>query len=384
MRCLAKRHELSVLAFNASDEFQQQSLEVTRTYCKQVITFPDLDFLDAKRKRLLQARSLLSTRSFEHLLMVRRREFRAQLQALIATDAFDIVQIEFAQMAAFQFRAEKNLRFRTVLDEHNIEYDIVRRTADAEAPLSRRLYSAVDWRKLRREERGAWRRMDGVAVTSERDAGVLRQLEPDTNLTVIPNGVDVTEFQPSHTAGAPQPADLLFFGAMNYYPNRQGITHFIEQTWPLILARRPSTKLWIVGPGADDLTKFRGANIEVTGFVDEIGPYIDRAAAVIVPLHLGGGTRLKIVEAMAKGKAIVSTRIGAEGIDVISGQHALLADESGAFADQVLRVLEDPELAARLGSAARELAVDRYGWPAVTSRLERFYEELLSRPPKRR
>lgn len=383
MRSLAKTHELSVLAFNASDEFRQQSLEATQSYCKHVITFPDLEFADSRRKRLLQARSLVSTHSFEHLLMVRRREFSARLRELVDSGAFDIIQIEFAQMAAFQFPAVHGRRFRTVLDEHNIEYDIVRRTSEAEATVTRRLYSSIDWRKLKREERGAWRRLDGVAVTSQRDADVLRQLEPETKLVVVPNGVDVTEFQPSQHPSPTQPNHLLFFGAMNYYPNREGIGYFVEQILPLIVARRPDTKLWIVGPGADQLMTLRGPNIEVTGFVDQIGPYIESAAAVVVPLRLGGGTRLKIVEAMAKGKAIVSTRIGAEGIDVIDGRHALLADEPQAFADQVERVLASRELAASLGRAARQLAVEHYSWPAVVSRLERFYEELLSQPAKR-
>lgn len=383
MRSLAKTHEVSVLAFNTTDEFCQPSLEATRSYCKHVITFPGLEFADPRQKRLLQARSLFSVRSYEHLLMVRHRAFRARLRKLVDSGEFDIVQIEFAQMAAFQFRAGPARRFRTVLDEHNIEYDLVRRTAEADATLVRRLYSSVDWRKLKHEERVAWRRLDGVAVTSERDASVLRELEPCTRLTVVPNGVDILEFHPSQSLTPTQPNDLLFFGAMNYYPNRDGIGHFVEHTLPLILKRRPKTKLWIVGPGAEDLMTLRGPNIEVTGFVDEIGPYIERAAAVVVPLRLGGGTRLKIVEAMAKAKAIVSTRIGAEGIDVVHDRHALLADEPQAFADQIERVLASRELAARLGAAARQLAVEQYSWPGVVSRLERFYVELLAQPAKR-
>ncbi|HEX2871879.1 MAG TPA: glycosyltransferase [Polyangiaceae bacterium] len=383
MRSLAKSHEVSVVSFNASDEFEQASLDATRDYCKHVVTFRDLEFKDARKKRLLQAASMLSPRSFEHHLMVRHGDFQKRLRALVGTGEFDIVQVEFAQMAAFSFHLPKDRRFRTVLDEHNIEYDIVRRTAEGQTSSGRRLYAAVDWRKLKLEERRAWRRLDGVAVTSDRDAEVLRQEEPNTELAVVPNGVDVLEFQPSAAPSDESANDLLFFGAMNYFPNSDGILDFVKNTWPLILARRPKTKLWIVGPGADDLMHLRGPNVEVTGFVDQIGPYIERAAAVVVPLRLGGGTRLKIVEAMAKAKAIVSTRIGAEGIDVIDGQHALLADEPQAFADQVERVLSNRQLAIDLGKAARQLAVDRYSWPAVVSRLERFYDKLLSQPPKR-
>jgi glycosyltransferase involved in cell wall biosynthesis len=380
MRSLAKRHELSLLSFNATDPYTQLSLDATRSYCAEVVTFPDMDFLDNRHKRLLQARSIVSRHSYEHLLLARRREFMARLQSFVDSQRFDIVQVEFCQMAAFRFAQSPGRRYRTLLDEHNIEFDIIRRTADAEVGKARQAYSAVNWRKLRREERGAWRRFDGVTVTSQRDAGELQKLEPQTPLRVVPNGVDIEQFQPA--SGEPEPDNLLFFGAMNYYPNQDGIRFFVEQVLPLIVRRRPTAKLWIVGPGSDDLKPLRGPHVEVTGFVDAVEPYIDRAAAVVVPLRLGGGTRLKIVEAMAKAKAIVSTKIGAEGIDVRHQEHALLADEPQAFADEVERVLSDAALRQRLGAAARQLAVDRYSWPALVSDLEGFYEQLLQKPPR--
>jgi glycosyltransferase involved in cell wall biosynthesis len=380
MKSLAVNHELSIISFNASDEFGEMSLEATRAYCRDVITFPDMDFRDERDKRLLQARSLLSRFSYEHLLIARRREFLGRLQQLINSERFDIVQVEFCQMAAFRFKLPAERRFRVVLDEHNIEFDIVRRTASAEVSPARRVYSAIDWRKLEREERSAWRRFDGVTLTSERDASMLRELESATPVAVVPNGVDIDNFLPAEQP--PEADNLLFFGAMNYYPNQDGIGYFMEQVFPRILARRPSTKLWIVGPGAEPLYRLRGPNVEVTGFVEAIEPYLDRASAVVVPLRLGGGTRLKIVEAMAKAKAIVSTRIGAEGIDVVHGQHALLADEPQAFAEHVERVLSDAALARRLGAAARELAVSRYSWPALVGHLQNFYEQLLAAPAR--
>lgn len=380
MRSLARNHELSVISFNASDEFAERSLEETRSYCREVVTFPDMDFLHEKAKRLLQLRSLLSRHSYEHLLLARRREFGARLQALVDSGGFDLMQVEFTQMAAFRPTLPSGRRLRTVLDEHNIEFDIVKRTADAEVSPARRLYSAVDWRKLKREERSSWRGFDGVCVTSQRDATILSELEPSTKVSVVPNGVDVDQFVPSDTA--PDADSLLFFGAMNYYPNQDGIKYFIDEIFPLILARRPQTKLWIVGPGPDSMLKLKSANIEVTGFVDRVEPYLDRASAVIVPLRLGGGTRLKIVEAMSKRKAIISTRIGAEGLDVRHDEHALLADDPQGFANEVERVLLDSALAARLGASARELAEQRYSWPGLVRGLEQFYDQLLTAPAK--
>jgi polysaccharide biosynthesis protein PslH len=378
LRSLAKSHEVSVISFTATDEFTEPSLAATREYCREVITYPDLEFVSQRDKRLLQARSLVSRHSFEHLLVSRRREFLERLQVLVDQGQYDIVQVEFVQMAALRFGLQKQRRYRTVLDEHNIEFDIVKRTASAEVGASRRLYSAVDWRKLKREETAAWRWFDGVAVTSERDGAILSELEPQTKVAVVPNGADIERFRPADAP--PEPDNLLFFGAMNYYPNNDGVHYFAQHIFPLIVAKRPNVKLWLVGPAPDDVKALRGPNVEVTDFVDAVEPYIDRAAAVVVPLRIGGGTRLKIVEAMAKAKAVVSTRIGAEGIDVKHGESALLADEPQAFADEVERVLADAELARRIGQAARRLAVERYSWPALVSGLERFYEQLLASP----
>ena len=169
---------------------------------------------------------------------------------------------------------------------------------------------------------------------------------------------------------------------MNYYPNHDGIMYFVKEIWPRILAKRPTTKLWVVGPAPESVQALKNESIEVTNFVDAVEPYIDRAAAVIVPLRLGGGTRLKIVEAMAKAKPIISTRVGAEGIDVLHDEHALLSDDPQGFADQVERVLSDDALGARLGQAARRLAEASYGWPALVGRIEDFYESLLKSPAR--
>jgi polysaccharide biosynthesis protein PslH len=377
MRSLARKHELDVISFTASDEFTEPSLADTRSYCRDVVTFRDLEYADRRKKRLLQLRSVISPRSYEHLLFARRREFEARLQSMIDAGGYDVVQYEFAQMAAFRARAANGTRF--VLDEHNIEFDIVRRTAEADVGLERKLYSAVNWRKLKREEQGAWRRFDGVTVTSARDAEMLRQLNPDTRVSVIPNGVDIERFMPP--SAAPNADSLLFFGAVNYHPNFDGITHFIDHIFPKILKQRPATKLWIVGPAPDDIIARKNQNIEVTGFVDQVEPYIDKASVVVVPLRIGGGTRLKIVEAMAKAKGIVSTSIGAEGIDVVHEKHALLADSDEDFAEQTLRLLGDGALTRSLGEQARQLAEQSYAWPSLAGRLEEFYAELQS-PPK--
>jgi len=377
MRGLAANHEVSILSFNSTDPYTQQSLDATRLFCQRVTTLPDLDPRSVAEKRRLQMRSLLSLHSFEHLQVKRRADFQAQIDQQLAEQSYDVVQVEFANMASYRFTRQQKKPL-LVLDEHNIEYDLQRRTAGSADGASRKLYNSLNWRKLGWEEKAAWRRFDGVLLTSQRDAGLLSGVSPTTTTAVIPNGVNVEQFQPSSFDTAPD--QLLFFGANNYFPHHDALLYFIDEILPKVVAARPNVKLSIVGPGAQPaLLARQSRHVEVVGFVDDVMPHLERASAVVVPLRIGGGTRLKIVEAMAKSKAIVSTRIGAEGLDVSHEHDVLLADSPDDFAQQILRVLADPKLAQKLGQNARTLAEERYAWTAVVRQLVQFYEQLLSR-----
>ena len=373
-RELASRHEVSVLSFNAEDEWELQSLDATRRYCREVRTVPNYEPRDRGAKRQAQLRSLISPHSYERSLTRGRVDFQRALDDMLRTTAFDVVQVEFMHMAAFSFAGAGDSAL-LVLDEHNIEYDILRRTSEAGTTIVRRVYNALNWRKLAREERAAWRRFDGVALTSDRDEALLHADCAGCRTAVVPNGVDVGGFPRS--TGQVDPDSILFFGAINYFPNADGVTYFVDEVFPLVREQRPGSTFRILGPGAGEEVLSRGGSgVEILGMVDDVNPHIDRAAVVVVPLRIGGGTRLKIVEAMAKGKAVVSTRLGAEGIDAVDGEHLLLADTPQEIADKVAQVLAYPGLAQRLGDAGRRLAESRYSWVTITTRLERFYDEL--------
>lgn len=373
---LARLHEVSVLSFvDPTDDSSIESERATREYCRRVVTVPNRILNPGRlRKRLEQVGSLLTYRSYEHYIS-RTRGMQGALDRLLLDEAFDVVQIEFSQMAVYDVAASGGRPVRC-LDEHNIEYDVLRRTAGADVGPIRRVYNAVNWRKLRVEELRAWRRFDGCAVTSVRDEKLLTHDAPGVRTAVVPNGVDVDSFAPM-TMATTEPNTVLFFGAINYYPNTDGILFFLRSAWPTLKGLYPSARLRIVGPKPPAIiAEWADPSVEVVGFVDDIRTEIARAAAIIVPLRIGGGTRLKVLEAMALAKAVVSTTLGAEGIDAENGRDILLADDGPGLARQVASVLGDPAIARRLGDGARRLVVERYSWRSSVDRMTRFYADL--------
>jgi glycosyltransferase involved in cell wall biosynthesis len=383
---LAASHEVSVLSFVDPHEDQQGSRCATQTYCCRVATVPNRRS-DAgwAKKRALQVGSLLLPWSYERIVH-RARAFQRALDEMLATEPYDVVHFEFSHMAVYRREQAPDRprggapRSRPVflLDEHNIEYDLVRQTARAGGSAVRRLFSAVDWRKVYAEERWAWTRLDGCTLTSAVDQSTVHRHAPEVPTAVVPNGVDLDFFQPRAGAAPREARTLLFFGAVDYYPNTEGLLFFLDEVLPRLSPRVPRVRLCIVGrrpPSA--VLAHRGPDVEITGVVDDIRPYLERAAAVIVPLRIGGGTRLKILEAMAMGKAVVSTSLGAEGIDVVPGRDLLIADDADGFAAQCARLLDDPGLSDRLGAAARRVVETGYGWGASVRRLSAFYGEVL-------
>ena len=244
--------------------------------------------------------------------------------------------------------------------------------------MSRFLYAGANWRKLRREELGTYRGADGVYLCSRADQRRLLSEAPGVRTAIVPNAADVDYYQPRPADPRPDGRTLVYFGLLSTVPNVDAMVHFVREIWPLIAAAHPDARLKIIGGRPPpSLLALAAPRIELTGLVPDLRPHLAEAAAVVVPLRLGGGTRLKIVEAMAMGKAIVSTTLGAEGIDATPGRDILIADEPRMFAGSVVQLLEDPSLAARLGRAARRLAVERYSWTAAAGALDEFFHRVI-------
>jgi glycosyltransferase involved in cell wall biosynthesis len=376
---LARRHDLTA-AMLVDDEFDADGCQrAMQTYCREAVLVPNPYGREGLTKRLLQLRSLTSTRSFERLRVTVPALQRA-LDRILRGNRFDVVNLEFSYLGHCHLRqAPPGEKLPTlVVDSHEIAYDLSRQFARASGSLGRRLYFGANWRKLRREELGTYRDADGVYLCSAEDERRLLNHLPEARTAVIPNAADLEYYQPRPTDPPPDGRTVVYFGLLSTAPNVDGVIHFVRDIWPRIIEANPKARCKIIGARPPpSLLALAGPRVELTGFVSDLRPHLAAAAAVVVPLRLGGGTRLKIVEAMAMGKAIVSTRLGAEGIEAIAGRDLLIEDQPAAFAEAVNRLMRKPGLAVRIGRSARQLAVKRYAWSAAAHALEGFYRQIL-------
>jgi glycosyltransferase involved in cell wall biosynthesis len=299
---------------------------------------------------------------------------QAVMDRLFMTRHIDLVHYEFAQMVQYH-----PLRpCPTVLDNQNIEHELLERVARSSESTPRRLFNNIEWRKVRRLEHAAWRSVTLNLATSERDAKRIQAIA-DAPVAVVPNGVDVNAYRAA--ASSPRTAGrIVFVGAMRHQPNADGARWYLRDVHPIVVAAVPNATVEIVGADPpDDLALMQSDTVTVTGRVESVVPHVAAASVVIVPLHAGGGTRLKILEAFAAGVPVVSTSIGAEGLDVTPDRHLLIGDTAREFAEAVINVLRGSNLPETFSvDAARQLVADHYDWTTgVTPHLIDAYERAI-------
>ena len=380
---LARNHDLTAVML-ADDDFDIAACQrAMQSYCRDVVLIRNPYGRAGASKRVLQIRSLVSSRSFDRL-RVMVPAFQQALDRVLRSQRFDLVNLEFPYLGQYALRqapvGEKSPRL--IVDSHEIAYDLARQFAASGTSLGRRIYAGLNWRKLKRDELGTYGSADGVYLCSKEDEQRLLRLLPNARTVVIPNAADVDYYQPRATDPRPDGRTVIYFGLLSTVPNIDAVNHFIGDIWPRIVSSHPDARCKIVGGKPPrQLLALAGPQIEFTGFVPDLRPHLAAAAAVVVPLRLGGGTRLKIVEAMAMGKAIVSTSLGAEGIDAVPRRDILIEDEPPAFADAVVQLLASPDRAAEIGRSARRVAVERYSWSGAAETLEAFYHRVLEMDP---
>lgn len=301
--------------------------------------------------------------------------YRQRFKELLATEDYDLVHYEMFHTA--QFHTETDLP--GVLSQQNVDSEIWRRLCSETA---NPFYKFVYWtqqRAFQRYERVLSPKFDVVTCTSDIDALVFQQHCAEDAIAIIPNGVDVTHFQPDFTTESP--AHLIYIGSMDWYPNEDAVAFFADEILPSIQSEVSDVQFSIVGgnPSARVQKLAERNSVIVTGRVPEIKPYFAEATVFVVPLRIGSGTRLKILEALAMGKAIVSTSVGAEGLDLKDGEEIFIADEPKPFAEAVTRLLTDPALRRRIGENGRARVEKDYDWRSIGEKLHRLYTEIGGR-----
>jgi len=367
LRHLAKEHEVTLLSYyggrrdveyEAAITQQLPRTEIIHTAAPEGTLAQSLDYIFR-----LPSVAPYAVRKFTH------PKVRRSVAQWLSNGTLDVAVCDFLS-ASLNF--PEHFAAPVVLFQHNVETMLWRRMAHTEkAPWRKLSYSIEGW-KMASYETQALRRFQHVIAVSEHDRNAMVGLSSGCSITVVPTGVDTDKYQASPSVSGDPPV-VLFTGSMDWEPNVDAVEYFCGEIWPTVLAAFPNARFQIVGrtPSAR-VRSLASASVEVTGTVPSITDYLRSATVVVVPLRIGGGTRLKIFEAMAMAKALVSTSIGAEGLDVKDGQDLMIADNAQSFAAAVVRVLKEPELRRSYEQAAATLAA-RYDW----SQIARRFAEVL-------
>jgi glycosyltransferase involved in cell wall biosynthesis len=361
----------------AAETDTQEARAAAREYCHELVTFA---WSEPKRFSLGfygdLARNLASGLPYV-IQKYRSRAMYAYVAAQDAKRVFDVIVCDFLTPSA---NIPTNPRSATVLFEHNVESILWKRTYLNEKNLVKRAYFYGQFLKMRRYEGMLCNRYHAVAAVSENDAHDIKKLFNAKDVFPVPTGVDERFFAPldaidpyrRFTQMPKKAFNLVFTGSMDWMPNEDAILYFAEQILPRIAREFPSISVTVVGRNpTPKLAALAQANkrIELTGRVDDVRPYIDRATVYVVPIRVGGGTRIKIYEAMGMGRAVVSTSVGAEGLPLRDGAEIILADEPELFADQVIRLIKSDQERSAIEDNARRAVVERFGWQKATNAL---------------
>lgn len=397
---LAQDHEVHLLCFQ-----QEGQDPVDNTPLKRLLAVAE-STPAPQRSTARRALTTVASPLPDMALRLASETFETRLGALLERHRYDIVQIEGIEMAPYGLwlanhplwrsaRVKENRpeipigRPALLFDDHNAEYVLQQRAWETDVRRLRRwhaaAYSAIQVNKLRRYERQVCQQADRVIAVSDADRQALHVLDPSLDITVVPNGVDLdyyAAYSRARDLHAPDygPNALVFTGKMDFRPNIDAVTWFVDEVLPLIRQETPDAHFVIVGkephPRVQALASRSG--VTVTGWVEDIRAHIAAAAVYVAPLRIGGGTRLKVLEALAMRSALVSTRLGCEGFPLEGQEIVAFADDTPSFATAVVALLRDPQRRARQGEAGRRFVEASYGWAAIAPRLRAVYETLWS------
>jgi len=370
LKRIKDQHAITYLSFATSSS--KEPFERSSEYCDRLITVPRHERPKAGLRFYGELALSVGSSLPYAIHKYRSRAMRAAIQKELQHYNYKIVVCDFLASA---INLPSNTRSASLLFQHNVESTIWQRHFETNVNRARRAFFYNQWQRMRAYERAACDEFDAVVAVSEQDRDRLHNDFGLKSVFDVPTGVDTDYYRANGLSR--EPFELVFTGSMDWMPNEDAILHFAREILPIVARSIPEVTVSVVGRNPSRrLTELAASDsrIKVTGRVDDIRPYVDRAAVYIVPLRIGGGTRLKIYEAMSMAKPIVTTTIGAEGLPVRDGDELLLADEPRDFAEAIVRLLRDPERADRLGEQARKAVCDRFGWQHAASRFMEICE----------
>lgn len=375
MRILAREFEVTSLCFfrrshRPTPEAVQSSIDGLREV-GPAEAFP----LPQEHSRIRFARDHLRSvihRRVYTVFSYDSRAFRRRLRTVLDEGDFDLVHLGSLDLSSYLGEL-RGLPW--VCDHHNAESALLRRRAEMEQSWHRRHYLLHQAALMEEEERQWCGRAALNLTVSDADRTLLQSLAPDGRFLTVPNGVDTTKFRPAEGDGR---RGIVFVGGCSWFPNRDALGYFAEEILPHIRTEYPNVPVTWVGRAPEETRRRYKARhgIDLTGYVDDIRPYVRRAACYVVPLRVGGGTRLKVLDAWAMGKAVVTTSRGSEGLDVRDGENAVVRDSAKEFAAAVLNVLREGELRDRLGANGRRTVEQVYDWDVIGRQLLPVYTTL--------
>jgi glycosyltransferase involved in cell wall biosynthesis len=401
---ICKDHQVTFLAFK-DDEHPLHADEEQASYAMRKSWIPWREAVTGSPKFFLQ---LLFNFFFSPLpyalAKYQSSAMSAQIAELDASGDFDLIICDFLSPAPNFRPIHSQLRTPTILFQHNIESQIWKRLATSKSNIISQAYFILQYRRMFRWERRLSRRFNGVITVSPDDAEFCREYyRLDNVLGAVPTGVNTDFFRPTSsrengitvhqptplplhssltsqpTAYSPQPR-IAFLGSMDWMPNIECVQYFTTHVLPLIHEIQPDVLFYVIGrnptPSIRELAK-NHSSVELTGTVDDIRPHLQSCDLMVVPLHAGGGTRIKIFEAMAMGIPVVSTTIGAEGLPVTHGEDILIANSDQALANACLQLLDDPELTQKITTAARKKVEQDHSWHAVSEQFIRLCKTAI-------
>src|SRR4030095_10132935 len=371
LREAAKRHDVFLLCFlfKPSDRDHFSHL---RPYCKEIVGID-----------LVRPRATMLTRAAKNLVMnrpfiteeYRRPNMAAALARMVAEREIDVIHAHFLHMSQYHpFKGQAAF----VHDAHNLEHVLWRRIARTVRNPLKRLFATSQCAKLMRLQQEVGVGSEKCVTLSDEDRTEYKRICPEADIATVPNGADVAYWRPAQRPN--EPRSILYFGNLSWEPQSDAALYLHETILPAIWARMPDAKLYIVGQNPpDSVRRLGGERVIVTGFVPDMRDYLARAEVVVMPLRIGAGTKHRVFQALAMQKPVVCTPVAAEGIDLIHGETALIAEQPEEFASHTLRLLQDPELRAKLGEHGRKLVLDRYDGRSIYARLEATFQDAYRR-----